>query len=49
MIFAEIKTRNLQIAAHINEQIKPELTDIDRNRNLAIFIVEDKIKASPFS
>ena len=49
MILESIKTRELHIAAHANVQIKPALTDIDRNRNWAIHAAEQKIKASSLS
>ena len=47
MILDSIKTQNLRLGGHDGVNIKPALTDIDKNRNWAIFAAEEKVKASP--
>ena len=47
MILDTIKTQNLRLGGHDGVNIKPALTDIDKNRNWAIFAAEEKVKASP--
>ena len=47
MILESIKARNLHIAAHADVQGKPALTDIDRNKKMAMHAAEQKIKQLP--
>ena len=44
-----IRTQNLQVADHPGVRVKIALTDIDKNRNWALKVAEEQIKASNLS
>ena len=44
-----IRTQNLEVADHPGVRVKIALTDIDKNRNWALKVAEEQIKASNLS